>query len=143
MHTCHPKKKMILGGIYNNANLKMVPEVENEVLHKGCSCRESQIWKTCRNYRINILRETLDFPPETEISPNSDSGSYHKNRKRNKCEKPESRAKRSEERTSLILVSGHCKTIASTTILERHDTWIHLWARMCTHREREGKYNVC
>lgn len=34
---------------------------------------------------------------------------YHKHKRRNICERPENTAERSEGRTSLILVFGHCK----------------------------------
>ena len=54
-------------------------------------------------------------------------------RRRNKCEKPESRAKRSEERTSLILVSEHCNLVTETIVLNSYcirkysfDAWAHI-----------------
>lgn len=45
--------------------------------------------------------------------------SYHTRMRRNICETPGSKGERSEERTSLILVCGHCKKGKGRNCLRR------------------------
>lgn len=49
------------------------------------------------------------------------AGPYHKHKRKNICEKPENRAKRSEGRTSSILVCAHCNLEIRRIILERNN----------------------
>lgn len=59
----------------------------------------------------------------------------HKHRRRSRCGKPENIAKRSEERTSLILACGHCK-IWQCSQQEKKNTYMGKCelAHLCIHK---------